>query len=423
MKEFLELFYQCSGICTDTRKIKKDCFYVGLKGENFNGNRFALEALRLGAKYAVVDESEYVVDKNIFLVKNSLKFLQNLANVHRNRFKIPVIGITGSNGKTSTKELINIVLQKKYNVLCTVGNLNNHIGVPLTLLGLNNSHELAIIEMGANHVGEIEELCQIAEPNYGIITNIGKAHLEGFGDFDGVFKTKTALYNFVIKSTGEIVYNADDKVLTDYLKEYSQKHSYGTTEAMINGNLIELNPYVKLEWIFKNENSNIVQTQLIGKYNFYNFLAAISFGKLFELSNQEINEAISSYVSDNKRSEIRKTTYNTIIIDCYNANPSSMKMALESFSLMKNEKSVAILGDMKELGKESSKEHSDLIALCDNLNIAYVTIGEEFYQHSENGFKDINSFLEYLNSNPMKDHTILLKGSRGMVLEKLIEFL
>ena len=391
---YLNLFDNSSGICTDTRNIKEGCLFIALKGANFNGNKFSREAIKLGAKFAIVDEIEFANHKNILWVEDTLVFLQKLANFHRNRFDIPVIGITGSNGKTSTKELINTVLKKKFSVLCTKGNLNNHIGVPLTILQLNQSHEIAIVEMGANHIGEIDELCQIAEPNHGIITNIGKAHLEGFKDFEGVFKTKTALYDFVIKSNGNLVYNSDDGILSEYLNDYIKKHS-----------------------------KNVVQTQLIGKYNFYNFLAAICFGKLFNLEDQQINEAISSYVSHNKRSEVQKTENNTLIVDCYNANPSSMKSALESFALMENEKSLAILGDMKELGKDSVKEHMNLLKLCDDLNIEYITIGEEFMTYSKNGYSDVLSFVKNLKKNTFKGYTILLKGSRGMALETLIQFL
>ena len=277
--------------------------------------------------------------------------------------------------------------------------------------------------MGANNIGEIDELCQIAEPNHGIITNIGKAHLEGFKDFEGVFKTKTALYDFVIKSNGNLVYNSDDGILSGYLNDYIKKHSYGSKKSEILGELMELNPYVKMYWTDNKKAKNVVQTQLIGKYNFYNFLAAICFGKLFNLEDQQINEAISSYVSHNKRSEVQKTENNTLIVDCYNANPSSMKSALESFALMENEKSLAILGDMKELGKDSVKEHMNLLKLCDDLNIEYITIGEEFMTYSKNGYSDVLSFVKNLKKNSFKGYTILLKGSRGMALETLIQFL
>ncbi|MEN9998911.1 MAG: hypothetical protein RI922_1901, partial [Bacteroidota bacterium] len=290
MKELFDLFYQTTGVCTDTRKIEKDCLFICLKGANFNGNIFAEQALKEGAKYVVVDEIEYQTNASIFFVEDSLLFLQKLANFHRLKFSIPVIGITGSNGKTSTKELINSVLSSQFNVLATIGNLNNHIGVPLTLLRLNNSHQIAIIEMGANKFKDIEELCDIAEPTHGIITNIGKAHLEGFLNFEGVLKTKKELYDSVSKNKGILVYNNDDDVLKFNLPKGIDTISYGTSnDSLIKGELVNLSPFVELKWSTTNYQSDLISTQMIGKYNFYNYLAAISFGICFNVPFEKIN--------------------------------------------------------------------------------------------------------------------------------------
>ena len=266
MENLFELFYDTTGISTDTRNIEKDSLFICLKGDNFNGNKFAEQALEKGAKYVIVDEIDYKTNHNIFLVDNCLDFLQKLANHHRNKFNIPIIGITGSNGKTSSKELINAVLQKKYNVLATIGNLNNHIGVPLTLLRLNESHEIAIIEMGANKFKDIEELCNIAEPNYGIITNIGKAHLEGFINFEGVLKTKKELYDSILKKDGTIILNSDDEVLINNAPDVA-KIMYGTSDkATIQGELINLSPFVEMKWKTENYSSDLISTKMIGKY-------------------------------------------------------------------------------------------------------------------------------------------------------------
>ncbi len=425
MENLFELFYETKGISTDTRNIDKDSLFICLKGDNFNGNKFAEQALENGAKYVIVDEIEYKTKPTIFLVENSLEFLQKLANYHRNKFNIPIIGITGSNGKTSSKELINAVLVKKYNVLSTIGNLNNHIGVPLTLLRLNKSHEIAIIEMGANKFKDIEELCTIAEPNYGIITNIGKAHLEGFINFEGVLKTKKELYDCIFKKKGSIIINSDDEVLLKNAPDVS-KIMYGTTDkATIQGELINLSPFVEMKWKTENYASDLISTKMIGKYNFYNFLAAISFGITFGIEPGKINEAISEYTPDNKRSQIKKTEKNTLILDCYNANPSSMTNALESFSQINQSNKLAIIGDMLELGEESIKEHENILKLTKELNINVITVGPIFESINKDPFKFLNTSMaqEYFKTNPINENLILLKGSRGIGLERLEECL
>jgi UDP-N-acetylmuramoyl-tripeptide--D-alanyl-D-alanine ligase len=425
MEELFNLFYETSGVCTDTRAISKDCLFICLKGPQFNGNTFASQALENGAKYVIVDEPEFVNDKRIFIVENGLFFLQQLANFHRKKFSIPVIGITGSNGKTTTKELLSAVLQKRWSVLSTIGNLNNHIGVPLTLLRLTNEHDIAIIEMGANKPNDIQELCEIAEPTHGIITNIGKAHLEGFGDFNGVLKTKTELYLSVEERNGTVVYNIEDDTLSRAVPQHINLFSFGTEHADINGELIQLTPFVEFKWKYNGYTSPILSTNLVGKYNFNNFLAAISFGKLFDVSNEAINEAISNYTPTNNRSQVKKTAKNTLVLDCYNANPTSMSSAIESFQQIKHNNKWVILGDMRELGKESKREHELIVQLVEELQLKCITVGEEFLNLKNSTisyqFKTTQEAKDFLIENPLSNALILLKGSRGIGLEKLEE--
>jgi len=424
MEKLFNLFYECSGICTDTRKIEENSLFIALKGSNFNGNLFAEQAIKEGAKFAIVDELAFSNNKNIFYTPDSLKFLQLLSNFHRKKFEIPVIGITGSNGKTTSKELINCVLSTKFNTLCTIGNLNNHIGVPLTLLRLNKNHEIAIIEMGANKPGDIQELVDIAEPNYGVITNIGKAHLEGFKTLEGVINTKSELFNFVKNHQGKIIYNSDDQIISDQLIDYDLKASYGKIKSsFVRGELLELNPFVKFRWQMQEYNSDAIQTNLVGSYNFYNFLAAISFGVEFQVSPDLINKAISSYIPTNNRSQVIKTQNNTLVMDCYNANPSSMQSALESFISNTQKNKLAILGDMLELGSESFIEHAKILEMCSDQKLNFITVGLNFQKVNPNGFESISDLENYLIKNPIKEKSILLKGSRGIALEKIVGLL
>ena len=423
-----ELFYSTSGVCTDTRKIEKDCLFICLKGDHFNGNTFAQQALEQGAKYVVVDEKEFVCNENIFLVDDALKFLQNLANYHRLKFTIPIIGITGSNGKTSTKELIYAVLAEKYSVLATIGNLNNHIGVPLTLLRITEKHEIAIIEMGANKFGDIAELCTIAQPTYGIITNIGKAHLEGFIDFEGVLKTKRELYDAIAQNDGTIIYNLDDEVLCKNVPSSISHFTYGQkSDAEVQGELIKLTPFIDMKWSNKNYLSPILSMNMVGKYNFYNYLAAIAFGIRFGLEPAQINAGITNYTPTNNRSQVKKSEKNTLILDCYNANPSSMKSALESFALIENEHKLFIIGDMLELGDQSELEHQAIAELAESLNIKGFTVGPRFKNVTSlsfiHQFENTSEMREFLQHNPLEDSVVLLKGSRGIGLEVLEELL
>ena len=424
MKELFELFYGTSGVCTDTRKIEKNCLFICLKGDNFNGNTFAENAVKAGAKYVFVDEISYQTNESIFLVENCLLFLQNLAFFHRSKFDIPVIGITGSNGKTSTKELINCVLSQKYNVLSTIGNLNNHIGVPLTLLRLNESHQIALIEIGANKFKDIAELCAIAKPTLGIITNIGKAHLEGFKDFNGVLTTKKELYTSVSDQKGIIIYNQDDSILLENKPEGVEDYGYGTQlNSFVHGKLIGLSPYIEMTWGHKDYNSPVIQTQTIGKYNFYNFLAAITFGVILDVPNEMINRAIQEYAPDNNRSQVKITKENTLILDCYNANPSSMLSALESFELHIKKEKIFILGDMLELGEESNKEHQQIATFAEKAGLQGYTVGPLFQAiHSPSFIKQFltkQDALNYFSKFPLTNNIILLKGSRGIGLEFL----
>ena len=424
-----KLFLDSSGVCTDTRNIKANSIFISLKGLNFNGNEFASQALIDGAKYAIVDEKEFAINENIILVKDCLKTLQDLANHHRKQFKIPIIGVTGSNGKTTSKELIHIVLNKKINTLATKGNLNNHIGVPLTLLELNNNHEIAIIEMGANKHGDIKELAEIAEPNYGIITNIGKAHLEGFINYEGVINTKTELFRFIKQNkNGVLFYNEDDEIIKNNIPEEIKKTSYGKSKnAIIKGELIALSPYVEMKWNKEDYFSPTLHNKMIGEYNFYNYLAAICIGNHFDVSNELINEAIQEYTPTNNRSQIKKTDKNTLILDCYNANPTSMKSAIDSFHMNQASDKIAIIGDMLELGQESTAEHKKIIELLNEYQINYITVGPIFesIKHSNPKFKNTIELKEDIKSNNIKiiNSLILLKGSRGIGLEKLEEVL
>jgi UDP-N-acetylmuramoyl-tripeptide--D-alanyl-D-alanine ligase len=427
MEELYSLFKQSSGVCIDTRKIEKNCFYVSIKGANFNGNTFAEKAIEQGAAFAVVDEIEYRTNEKIFLVEDTLKFLQDLALLHRRQFTIPIIGITGSNGKTTSKELIAAVLAEKYNVHFTAGNLNNHIGVPLTLLGLKPEHEIAIIEMGANKFKDIEELCAIAEPTLGIITNIGKAHLEGFINFEGVLKTKRELYESIQLANGQLIYNADDQILVKELPSNTTNISYGqiSKEAKISGKIVDQTPFIRFQWSSEKYTSPTLETNLVGEYNFYNFLAAITFGAVFEVPNEKINRALENYVPSNNRSQVNKTEKNTIIVDCYNANPTSMYSAIKSFSQIRHPKKIAILGDMRELGNDERTEHLNIIDQLEKENIQSIFVGSVFQTltKGKNAFKEVEELKLQLTNSPIENSLILLKGSRGIQLEKLLDIL
>lgn len=420
-------------VCTDTRDIQANSIFFALKGANFDGNKFAEQALNSGSAIAVIDDPEYKKDERFFLVKDVLTALQDLANYHRKQLSIPVIGITGSNGKTTSKELVNSVLSKKYKVLATKGNLNNHIGVPLTLLSITQEHEMAIIEMGANHQGEIAQLCAIAEPDFGIITNIGKAHLEGFGGIEGVKKGKSEIYRYLQDKKGKVFVHGDDETLAE-LAFNNDKITYGTKKLYdIIGAVVNTGTeFISFQWATRYTASSlksapVVTTQLVGIYNYHNLLCAACVGNYFKVEDELINQALSEYTPSNNRSQLQKTANNTLILDYYNANPTSMTAAIENFANLKQENKMAILGDMLELGEESQKEHEAIIQLLKQKNIQALLVGPLFC-NAGNGstfqlFANSDDANTYLQSNPIKNATILIKGSRGIKLEKVLETL
>jgi UDP-N-acetylmuramoyl-tripeptide--D-alanyl-D-alanine ligase len=415
------LFLSSSGISIDTRKVQYGNIFFCLKGERFNANQFAQKALENGAIYVVIDEEEYYIDDRTILVSNVLEYLQQLAAFHRRQFNIPFIGITGTNGKTTTKELVNAVLSKGFKTHATKGNFNNHIGVPLTLLSLPKDTEIAIIEMGANHIGEIAELCKIAEPNYGIITSIGKAHLEGFGSIEGVIKTKTELYKSVEESAGTLFVNAEDNRLME-LSEGVERRTYGkSSDADITFEENTNSAFASLIW----QNLEI-SSQLVGGYNVDNMAAAIAIGDYFQIKPQQIALALREYVPENKRSQWLKTDKNEIVLDAYNANPSSMDVSLNSFMSIDHPNKWIILGDMLELGKDSQEEHSDILdKLADFDNKQILLVGPEFLKSNKekrfHSFETTQGANEFILANPITNALILVKGSRGIALENLLD--
>lgn len=429
IQEIYKIYCSFPEISTDSRENQENKIFFALKGDHFDANKFVKDVLDRGAVYAITDDPDYFIDNRTILVKDTLKTLQNLAAFHRQNLKIPFIGITGTNGKTTTKELITSVLRQKYQIVSTSGNLNNHIGVPLTILKIKHDTEIAVIEMGANHPGEIAFLCNIARPDYGIITNIGKAHLEGFGSPEGVIKTKKELFDYILNVKGKIFINADNPVLTSICK--SEIIQYGQDKNLfISGSPLEMNPFLRLTWSEKDKTeTEEIQTQLIGKYNFENVLCAICVGKYFNLENSIINQAISSYIPSNNRSQIIKNNLNTIIMDAYNANPTSMKEAISSFSQIKTElPKFLILGDMLELGDHRLSEHSKIIQhIIDSGFKKAFFVGPTFSEvNNEPDFKSFNnndSLIVHLKKNPISGHFILIKGSRGIRLEKILDCL
>ncbi|MBP5709494.1 MAG: UDP-N-acetylmuramoyl-tripeptide--D-alanyl-D-alanine ligase [Bacteroidales bacterium] len=414
MKELYNLFLQSSGVCTDTRNIVKDCIFVCLKGENFDGNNFAQAALEQGAKCVVTERTDFTGKNGFVVVGNTLDTLQQLSLYHRRKLTIPVIGITGTNGKTTTKELIAAVLTQKYKTAFTKGNLNNHIGVPLTLLSIKNDDEIAIVEMGANHNGEIAQLCKFVEPDFGLITNIGKAHIEGFGSVENIINTKKAVYDAVRLRGGELFVNAADERLTELTKDYG-KVAFSGANSEITGEVVEMNPYLKVR-IF----GTTLQTHLTGNYNLNNILAAVAVGKRFNVSNKQIFNALENYIPSNNRSQINKIGTNTIIADFYNANPTSMTAALNNLSAITSEKKLAILGEMRELGAESATEHRKIVELTEKLHIPALFVGNEFCRcGGATAFETVDALNSHLAENKPQSTLILIKGSRGVHLENV----
>lgn len=419
--ELYEKFKSATGVTTDTRAVEKDNIFFALKGENFNGNLFAEQALNNGAKYAVIDEEAFQKDERYILVEDVLSTLQNLASHHRDQFKIAVIGITGSNGKTTTKELINAVLSTSFKTFATVGNFNNHIGVPLSLLSITAETKIAIIEMGANHMGEIADYCKWVKPTHGLITNIGSAHLEGFGSFENIITAKSELYNNIKENKKIIFFNNDDVLLKSLLEDYDFKISYGSEG--------EVDTLVKMDSAFPtvtvSHNDEQYRTNLFGEYNFANISAALALADYFDIEPKLVRSALESYIPKNNRSEIRQIDSNIIILDAYNANPTSVKAAIKSFANLGVANKTIIIGDMFELGKESQKLHQDTLNYIESFDFKQmVFVGKEFKLCSS---KKNALFLEnteeaktWYKNQKFDQETILIKGSRGMKLETLL---
>ena len=418
-------FLKCSSVSIDTRKIESNSLFVAIKGENFDANTFVKEAIEKGASYVIIDNQNYFIDQRTILVENSLNTLQELAKFHREFLKLPIIALTGSNGKTTTKELINVVLSQKFITKATVGNLNNHIGVPLTLLSFNDKTEIGIVEMGANHKKEIEFLCAIAKPDYGYITNFGKAHLEGFGGVEGVIEGKSEMYQYVSKNDKLAFINLDDPIQVEKTKTL-QSFSFGINKENANVNItsVKANPFVEIEFC-----NFVISTHLIRLYNANNSIAALTFGKYFGIDDNAIKTALESYIPENNRSQILSKGSNQIILDAYNANPSSMKVAIENFVQLDNQNKIVILGDMFELGQESPQEHKEIVdSLYEVGNVVCYFVGKYFYANRIQSntlyfFETFDALSKHLMDNKIENSSLLIKGSRGMALERILDLL
>ena len=424
--ELYSLFLQHPTVTTDSRNCPEGSLFFALKGDRFDGNKFAQKALDAGCSYAVIDNPDFACGERTLLVDDVLKSLQQLARLHREKLGLPVIGITGTNGKTTTKELIAAVLSSAYPIEYTRGNLNNSIGVPLSVLKLNRSHQMAVIEMGASHPGDIKELVEIARPNYGVITNIGRAHLEGFGSYENIIRTKGELYDFLKENGGEIFIHREDDVLQKIAGHLPQI-SYGESDDdFVCGQVVSCDPFLSLEWKEKGK-STAIHTHLIGAYNLMNVLAAIAVGRTFHVPDEKIIAAIQSYAPSNNRSQMTDTAHNSLIIDAYNANPSSMKVALDSFASMKTGPKAVILGDMKELGPTSDALHAEVLHEAEAGGFDRLIFCGENFVRVVNGkypaFPDTAALQIYLKENPLEGYHILLKASHSMGFEGLKEWL
>lgn len=425
IKAIHDAFLTCSGISTDTRNIQPMSMFVAIKGERFDANTFAAEALEKGASYVVIDNKDYYIDLRTILVRDSLEALQELARYHRNHLKLPIVALTGSNGKTTTKELIHAVLKQKFNAKATVGNLNNHIGVPLTLLSFTKETEIGIVEMGANHQKEIEFLCTIAQPDYGYITNFGKAHLEGFGGTEGVIKGKSELYGYLGANNKLAFINLNDAIQAEKGQSL-RRYEFGVQQPKAAVKIVQIsaNPFVEVSF-----DHVTIASKLIGLYNASNINAAIAIGKYFDISTDKIKQAIESYTPENNRSQILHKGGNEIILDAYNANPSSMAVAIENFLQLDKSNKIAILGDMFELGPESAAEHKALVtSVADVKDVDFIFIGREFSKNSLERehftfYESFDALAQFLDAHPLSGKTMLIKGSRGMALERVLEHL
>ena len=429
IEEIYSRFKECSGVTTDSRKCGPGLMFFALKGERFDGNEFVRGALEKGCRYAVMDDAELYddTDSRMILVDNVLRTLQQVAAYHRRQLGTPVIGITGTNGKTTTKELTNAVMSTTYNIMCTQGNLNNSIGVPLTVLGLKPDHDYAIVEMGASHPGDIKELVEISQPDYGLITNVGKAHLLGFGSFEGVMRTKGELYDWLREHNGTAFVNRDNGHLQQMcaglpLIEYGKPGQEG---LLVEGEVLECNPFVKFRWRSRKGEWHIVQTNLIGAYNVDNALAAITIGLKFGVKEQDASDAVAGYKPQNNRSQLTETGRNHLVVDAYNANPTSMTAAIENFSMMKADDKMLILGDMRELGEVSQAEHRNIVDLLKEKGFTKVwLVGCEFKKVAQGSgfrlFEDVESVNQALKIESLSGYSILIKGSNSIGLTKII---
>jgi len=422
IEDIYKIYKQFPSIETDSRKLKKDDIFFALKGPNFNGNNFAKQALELGAAYIVADEPLSFQSERIIQVGNVLQTLQQLAKYHREQFEIPFIAITGSNGKTTTKELLHEVLSTTFITYTTKGNLNNHIGIPLTILKIKPDAEIAVIEMGANHLHEISGYCEYAKPTHGLITNIGKAHLEGFGGEENVKKGKGELFQYLQDHEGTVFVNVDDPAVFDLSKSINKSIFYGSKSENVKGTIEKNDPFIEVK--IEDEIPFAIQTNLVGAYNLPNVLAAVCVGKYFKIESKKIKSAIENYQPSNSRSQLIQKDTNTIILDAYNANPGSMKAAIENFAKMKGDKKILLLGSMMELGTESEKEHADIVSLIDqNKWDAVVLVGKNFKEIKNNYINFENSLQarDWLKKQNMENAQILIKGSRSMQMEKVLE--
>lgn len=432
--ELYTLFRQYPSVTTDSRMCAKGSIFFALRGERFNGNLYAEKAIEAGCAYAVVDEEPEKENDRIILVEDVLKALQKLANWHRKKLKIPIIGITGTNGKTTTKELIAVTLSKEFKVAYTQGNFNNHIGVPLTLLSMNKSHEIGVVEMGASRPGDIRELCEIAEPNYGIITNVGKAHLEGFGSIENLVNTKCELYDFIREHGGKVFVNKDNRILYDR-SEGMDRILYGKNDPSLfaSGMIAHATPFLEFDWSFF-DSACRVKTRLVGEFNFDNAIAAVAVCKFFGINAERISAALEEYEPTNNRSQFKRTEKNDLIVDAYNANPTSMKAALDFFSSIPSSLSkMVILGEMKELGESSDEEHGKMLQCLRKQSFDKVYLVGDIFNKDVNKviaekntfrlFGDVDELIETLKKEPVSHHYILLKGSHSVHLEKAIDYL